>query len=223
MRLGWDVMSFTELNDAGVEMELLHASVVTTEEVALGPLERTAFYFFEGRQSAGFTPRATPALNVPEEFRMTDRGLLIRGIAPENASKWKDEGEWVAPTTFGYWGFESPVPIEGGELYRFEWKVETDGAENAARRAEVPTFRLRVNDTSLQTSYYINIDSRDASSRVPMDGQPETYVGYFEAPPEIDGEKWILSFDYLYSDQSDDDPTIGLILKEVWTHKVLTD
>ena len=211
--LHWDVLNVGGLNDAGVELELLYVSAVATEESLYGSRVPVVQQSFQGGDRLGFTPRTGAPIPPPAEFEADERGLLIRGAEPN--AKTDARNKFLSSQIFGFWGRETNIPVKGGALYRFEWTVETDGVKTASDRTRVPTFRMRVNDSSLQTSYYVNIDSRDTGSRIPMDGQPETYIGYFETPPEIDGGTWILSFDYLYTEQSGADPTIALIFKKV--------
>ncbi len=212
--LHWDMLNTSGMTDAGVELELLHASAVPTEESLYGSPEPVMRLSFRDGEAFGFTPRTGAPIPPPAEFRPDARGLLIRGTTPSGKAEPASGNPWLSSMIFGFWGRETSVPVRGGTLYRFEWTVETDGAATLQSRVHVPTFRLRVNDSSHQTSYYINIDSRDETSRIPRDGRPETYVGYFKTPPEIDGGTWILSFDYLYAAESDDNPSIAIILKE---------
>lgn len=223
IRLNWDVLEASGENEAGSPLDLLFAAVSAVDD----PAEVFPFASFdftgESEDAQLFTSRdAAPFINPPESFRRTTRGLWINGIDPEEAERGSIDGEYMAPTIFGYWGLETDVPVVGGTLYRLSWTVETDGVETAERKSEVPTFRLRVNDSTLQSSAYTNIDSRDNFSDVPMDGEPVTYTTYYQAPAELDGENWIFSFDYIYADQSDDDPTIALILKDLTVEELVT-
>ena len=228
IRLNWDVTNFLpDQNDPGILLELEEASVELGDAALFEiPTYPFAELSFEDGETHGFTPRdAEPFINGPAEFEADERGLLIRGIPQEEMERQLSiDGEYTAPTTFGYWGLESDVQIWGNVPLRITATVEADGvpldeeadvppdAPLPPKREQVPVFRIRVNDYTLQTSHYVNIDSRGRWGNIPTDGDPITYTAYYMPPPEVNNENLIVSFDYLYSEESDHNPEIGLIL-----------
>jgi hypothetical protein len=90
----------------------------------------------------------------------------------------------------------------------------------AGQEENVPTFRLRVNDSSLQFAMLLVINSQGVRD-VPMAGQPVEYVMWLQAPPEVNGNNWLFSFDYLYDSKSNDDPTISLSLRSLTVEEIV--
>jgi hypothetical protein len=92
----------------------------------------------------------------------------------------------------------------------------------AVKAMQVPSFRLRVNDGSLQFAATKVITSFQSTARVPVNGFNEAYTLWIETPPEIDGNRMILSWDYLSANMSahgyhpsQDDPRIWLYLERI--------
>ncbi len=153
----------------------------------------------------GWTFRDTTLLTSPNS-RATTAGLSLSGATGKNADT----------TTFGFWGSpeaEQGVVFEGGRLYHFTFDVATNA--DPSQQTEVPAFRLRMNDSSLNASAYTNIESTGTDPLVPLDGSPRTYHVWFEAPEVLDGETAFLSFDYIYSDTSDNDSGIEVTLQNL--------
>jgi hypothetical protein len=206
-RLDFDVLNFDPADAANASLFLTQ---VTVEALGVPQVQGTVVteYDFVANGASGFTARnASPVLVTPSSYGSAN-GLSIRGLeAPVTRG--------VAPsqTIFGYWGAETDVPIEGGKLHGITFRVRSDAT--AAQRATVPTFRLRVNESSLKLSAYLNIDSRDDATRVPVDGETESYTLWLLVPQELDGQKFIFSFDYLWSPESDDDNTITLTMEGI--------
>ncbi len=140
---------------------------------------------FTSGTSQGFTPRIAEGIDAPR-FQLTDRGLTIGG-ALQTARQ--------VPVVFGYWGREVPNTFEGGKLYRLSWTVRSTVAEG--RELDNPTFRLRMNDGSLQASWYAVTTPIGGDARLPFEGSPETYDTWILAPMAVNGERMVFSFDYL--------------------------
>jgi len=215
-RLDFDVLNFDPTDAAAAT---LYLDGVTVEALS-SPLTAAlvANFDFASSGTLGFTPRdATPLLAKPAEFG-TSGGLTIRGIAPGTTTN--------VGAIFGNYGLDTMVPFTAGKLYRLLWTVTSDATE--ANRGRVPTFRLRVNDSSLMFSALTNIDSRNTAVRVPTAGNDITYTQILQAPAEIDGATWIFSFDYLFVktpvdvsvDPNADDPTVQLTLKSIRVEEV---
>jgi hypothetical protein len=204
-RLDFDVLNFDPLDAANATLSLDRV-VVNSLGVPQIDGELVGSLDFVANGALGFTARdATPLLARPAVFDSSN-GLLIRAFAPTRV-------ELPPSTVFGFWGAETSVPVVSDRLYGITFKVNSDAT--AIQRAHVPTFRMRVNDSSLKYSAYVNIDSRDQATRVPVDGVAETYTLWAVMPAEIDGGTLIFSFDYLLVPDSDDDGNIALILEEI--------
>ncbi len=156
--------------------------------------------------ASGFTfHNVVPTMGEPAVH--TDAaGLNIAGTAPVPA-----RFQVPAGTLFGYWEGQSTSPLAAGSLYGVSFTIASTAT--ADTKVKTPTFRLRVNDSSLKLSAYLNIDARASDSRIPVAGAPEVYTLWFEAPAAIEGSTLLYSFDYLYMGGSDEDPAIQLTLQ----------
>jgi hypothetical protein len=216
-RMTFDVLNADPTDAANVITELRQVEV----EAVLAPDTEDAtllasFNFDTENDSKGWTPRfdQTGNIEAPETFAVPETGLLIRGSnLPEGR-----QAPYYPEVIFGYWGVETTTPtLTGGKFYLLRWYVTSEADQYTM--ASTPVFRLRVNSRDLEFSSVVNIDSVNDTARVPVDGTTEMYEHWFEAPPEVDGEGWIFSFDYLYVNKEAagsidlDDPTIGIILE----------
>jgi len=204
-RLDFDVLNFIPSDTTDATLSLTQVAIDSLTVPAVSGTT-VASYDFSAVGPSGFTERnASPLLDVPVQFT-TVNGLGIRGA---------DQLRGIASngTIFGYWGAETDTTIAGDALYAVQFTVRSSAT--SAQRADVPVFRMRVNETSLKYSAIVSIDSRDGGSRVPVDNVAETYVLWMQAVPEINNEKFILSFDYLCTPESGDDPSITLVLESL--------
>jgi subtilisin-like proprotein convertase family protein len=204
-RLDFDVLNFdpTDASNATLALDAVAIDSIGTPQVSGTPV--ASLDFSAGTQ--GFTARnAVPLLEVPAHYLTNGGGLGIRGADPVR-------GLAPAGTIFGYWGAETSIPVIGGKLYAFTFSVSSDATSE--QRTQVPTFRMRINDSSLKLSAYVNIDSRDNATRVPVNGNPENYVLWVQVPQEVDGQNLIFSFDYLWTPETDDNATITLTLENL--------
>lgn len=201
-RLNFDVLNF---DPSDVEVAVVSLEAVTVEyldQSTLGAASPVARFDFRG-STEGFTPRrADSPLVEPVSFAGSDEGIAIRGA----------DGA-VAGTVFGYFGKLTDLRFERYKLYRLTWTVASDAT--AENRLNVPTFRLRVNDGSLQLGALVQINSFQASARVPVAGNFESYQQWIEAEPAIVGHRMALSFDYLAAAELGDDPTVMLTLQKI--------
>lgn len=216
-RLDFDVLNVDPLDTANTVLSLEN---VVIEHLGVGAAtnqQSVASFNFRETGANGFVAEPEiPVIQKPAVFDSTN-GLLIRGIEPDPV-----RGATVIypPVIFGYWGLTTAVPFEGNKLYRVRWTVNSDAtAENFQA---LPTFRLRVNDSSLKFAALTNIDSVNTGAEVPRGGNAVSYDLWMLAPAEIAGNTWIFSFDYLYVDKStvpgnvdNDDPTLAVILESL--------
>jgi hypothetical protein len=160
----------------------------------------------------GFTPRTVASAFAEPLFSATPSGLRIQGIDPLELRGIAPNPTPLPIVRFGYWGLEATGnTITGGNAYRVDFTVAGGGAsvEN------MPTFRLRVNDSSLAYSAVANINSSNSLSRLPIGDESFVYSLYFDAPNEIDGNFWIFSFDYIYASVTGDSETAYVELQEI--------
>ncbi len=88
-------------------------------------------------------------------------------------------------------------------IYQISFQVSAS-AENALtfRKDLVPTFRLRVNDSSFSSSVYKNIESIDQNSRIPTFNSPVIYDVWYAGSSSLAGETLTASFDYMLTASS---------------------
>lgn len=203
-RLDLDVLNFdpSDAANARISLDNVVVEALALPNEAFG--QTVGSFDFVANGSLGFTQRnAFPILTSPQEFSQTN-GLLIRGTLIPNTAN---------GNIFGYWGAETAINVLGNTFYSLTFRARSTAT--AATKAQVPTFRFRINDSSLKTSAILNIDSRDGISRVPVDGVQEAYTMYFMAPPEIANNSLIISFDYLYAHNTGDDANIAVMLDSI--------
>ncbi len=112
-------------------------------------------------------------------------------------------------------GFEMtfPQPIEADKTYRVTATVSSDA--DVDPNDEVPTFRIRVNDSSFQGSWYLNIDSTQSEKYISFGDIPKEYQLYFQPGPDLAGNNIIFTIDYLWVNGDGRDRTVDLTLREV--------
>lgn len=214
VRLDFDVVHFAQDDAQNSSLFLEQVNLQSLTEAQLGDAGEPERMTFSGGNAHGWTPRTTASvISAPAEFAATAEGLLIRGRATGKAPPGYESPDRDA-VIFGYWGHEMPgTVLRGGRMYRIDWQVASDAPES--RRGHLPAFRLRFNTSSHQLAALKQVESRGDASLVPSAGQPVVYSLFVEVPPQLDGDSAILSFDYLHSPSSDDDPELALILREV--------
>ncbi|CAN5271559.1 hypothetical protein BH09SUM1_BH09SUM1_05200 [soil metagenome] len=212
LRFDFDVLNFDSADLTNVKFSLNNVLVEALDASAINAGTPVVSYNFANNAN-GFTFRnVAPAITAPATFASTATGLQIAGTPL--AGKGTVIGNDDPVTIFGYWGLEATsVHFAANTLYRIDWTIGTDALANQS--ATMPTMRLRVNSSSFAVASMTNIDSHDAATREPAAGAPQTYSTFLLAPPEIAGESFIFSFDYLYTNTANDDPAIPIYLQSL--------
>ncbi len=169
---------------------------------------------FRGGESLGWTAvHAEPDLLKPELFFLSEKGLGIQ--ATESDSE-------ISDVTFGFWksavGGVNSVTAESGRIYRAKFTVSSDATES--EKIQLPTFRGRVNamnttNGQIVTGALVNIESTSFDARIATVESPQVYEIWIQIPPEIDGNRLIFSFDYLYVPGIGNDPQMAIILESL--------
>ncbi len=146
-------------------------------------------------------------LSAPAYFEK-NRGLQIRGLNSEN--------DPVPLAIFGAWTKETDIELVKNKLYRIEFTVGTNAFPSESY--QLPTMRLRLNDSSLKLANLTNLESTSNSSHLPHKGNSIAYTMWTYIPSSLDGNTLNLSFDYLFV-QSDaafqNGPTLNVSLEGV--------
>ncbi len=203
LRLDLDVLSFNPADAAESVLRLDRVTIAGTEYLIDTAREELALDF-TGQQANGFTPRMAEPLAVPV-FESTDGGLSMTSQADADP-------EVIG---FGYWGFESGLALEGGRVYRFEFEVTTDASTDQLSR--IPAFRLRVNDSELQTASVLNVEStaETMGDLPPGAGDSRVYAVFLLVPDDADGRTAVMSFDWIYAPGSGNDLNIAVVLSRI--------
>jgi all-beta uncharacterized protein len=150
---------------------------------------------------------------IDPEFIRSGRGLEIGAGIPTGSSE-------IA--VVGFWTFNSDIDLVEDRLYEVKFTVGARTKNGLPVRKElVPTFRLRLNDSTFKSSAYLNVDSRKEVDRygfeldpvVPTFSQSQEYTVWFKAPAELNGKMMLMAFDLIYT--LGDDPETNLILEQV--------
>lgn len=119
---------------------------------------------------------------------------------------------------FGYWGSPETEPLvrpEEGRLYFAEFTVATDQID----AADVPGFRLRINDSQFRVAQYVRVASTGDASNTPTLGNPKTYTVFL--PPNVAIANAFLTYSFdMVTQAVDNDSTsasISLTGLRVWS------
>lgn len=211
-RLHFDLLNFDGLDAADATLSIGAVEVLAFNAQQLGVGTLVAEYdLVEGNTEAWEVNPVNPVFALPATFARED-GLLIRGLEAEEGS--------VPPVIFGNWGVQSDVELVGGALYRLSWNISSEAT--AANINALPTFRLRVNDSTFRFAALTNIDTREQNPLAPIPGGESTYDVWFIAPGAVEGSLLNLSFDYLFERGPgipEQDPTLSITLRRIDIHR----
>lgn len=203
--LYFDVLGF-DPNDAAnvtlnVDEVVLEGFATDSSPLTGGRLE--TLQFFANNRTNNWTARsAAPLRNVRSSS--DSRGIVL--------------GPATAPgeVGFGFWGSpenNSSVVLEKNRLYRASFSVNADIPANA--KIALPTFRVRMNDSSNQMSAYVDVNAVSPAATVPANGEAVIYDLYFEAPEALDGHTANFAIDYLYIPGLGKDPNRTVVLESL--------
>jgi hypothetical protein len=197
LRLSFDILNVDPTDSATGAVfaeEVIHSTIGDLGIVphpSVSASNAWVFDFGVGSDN-GFDFRSPPNAEDPVPFIDDDDGLNVVASIGQPQSNFVF-GSWTKETNIQ---LTRPTPMTG---YLLIWDVKSK--ININDRQQVPTFRLRVNDSSLARSWYINLDSTGSAPRVPTVGNPKTYYQWIEPPPNITDSTMILSFDFLWVNQ----------------------
>ncbi len=199
-RFSFDVLNFNGID----ENSALRLQDVSQQPVSIMPLNTVTYDFSNGNEN-GFVPQSAPPL-LPATGVATSDGIRLTGvtIGEEVPAEGIIFGSYTRPNVYA---------LEGGK--RYVVGVRVSSTADSADAASVPTFRLRVNETSLQMAWYTNLESVSSLSLTPTTSNSPFIYLCFHVPPELDGTQAILSFDYLWAAGTGNDPSIGIVIEEV--------
>ncbi|MCC6548138.1 BACON domain-containing protein [Candidatus Sumerlaeota bacterium] len=201
----FDMLNFNPADAANGRLSL---ESITFSPVASARLQDPTFVrqYILADSTAGWTVATAPPYAQPV-FTKDTAGLKIGSSFV---------GPGLPPTTVGFWTLNSDVALVANRLYKVSFTVSsrTEGSQ-PFRKDLVPAFRVRVNDSSLKFSAFVNIDSTTEDSRVPTFTEKQVYSVWFQVPSEIAANTLLLAFDYTLTPESGNDPRISLLLEQV--------
>jgi len=210
IQLSFDILNIDPTDSATGAVHAEEINQSTIADSGITPPSQTTpsdifVYDFSVGNDGGFERRSPPGVEKPVLFIDDDDGLNASGsIGPP-------ESNFI----FGSWTKETDIQLSRPTqrtVYLLVWDVKSK--INIDDRERVPTFRLRVNDSTLARSWYINIDSTGQTPRVPTVGNPQTYYQWIEPPATTTNSTMTISFDYLWVDQGND-PNGAVALKKL--------
>ncbi len=160
-------------------------------------------------------PDSTPFFSIPQ-FGLSPKGLRmgpaangVQGQTNTHFAFWSSPDDFSNTTVA-----EEAVKMRTGRLFEatFRMRANPQTPDEASR---LPTFRMRMNDRSLNYSSYVNIESVGPNANLPMDGSPVEYKLYFEGRGEIDQNELIFAFDYLLTEGSGNDVFSQIFLESL--------
>lgn len=202
-RLNFEVLNFDAVNTGDATVYLDSADIRYFSEAELGQAARELEIDLATGEN-GFAQYSAPPIEAPAIFSADEEGLSIAGVTATRR-------EAATPTLFGTWAANFPAQQFSGSLFRLTAVVASNAP--AEQRDRVPAFRIRVNDRSFKYAVYLNIDSNSSSPNIPVEGVPGQYDLWFALPAEVLSNDLVISFDYVYSADSDHDPAIRLTLQ----------
>jgi hypothetical protein len=222
MRLFFDVLNFDPADQAVARVSLNSLAVAPFRISQLAGKTQEGPILIAG--STPFTTLSPRPGNVPAgDFAPATFFIDPRGRAVRNSM--------IDPTTaklsIGIYDTVSNVALAANRVYEVKFQVSARNADaTEVRRSKVPTFRTRVNESSMQLSSYVNIESIDDNSNVPTFLNRVNYGTWIAGTPELASRVLHLAFDYIYTppaagsetlapNSSLNDPSIILILERI--------
>lgn len=162
-------------------------------------------YNFRQSNTHGFTPFTSRDLGEAQ-FQVRGDGLMIRDTSPGDVS-------------FGAWEkvLEEMVLMEG-DVWAINFTITTDAP--AARVGEVGAFRLRINDTTFQSSQDLTVESLGSNALIPAQGQTRNFTMFYTVPKGINGVNPLIAFDWMHVEGTGNDSTIGVVVQELRISRV---
>ena len=210
----FDYINIGSADQGNTRLSLDHFSTEDVTQTAFGSPGTATTFDFSGSNTNGFTFSGIDGGGFASAIgTATANGLSIRGqnliiVLPRATDKGAE------PIRYGSWSRLTDITLEQGRLYRMDWRMSSS-ATNESSKAALPTFRLRANEQSLNMATLINIESISGSNRLPTSSTDQNYVSYFYVPEELDGQKLILSFDYIHIPGSGNSSFATLTLEEI--------
>ena len=201
--LYFDLIAFRSPIEVGSSLTVSEVSVEALSEDVLLDSRLERLTLFSGTNTQGWT-----AGSATEAYAALGNNVgsgLFLGPATDATS-----------INFSFWNSPAASPVvtlQRNRLYRVTYRVTSTAAPNA--KLDIPTFRLRANDTSNSLAALIQIDPMSDSAVVPFAGTSVNYKMYFETPEALIGRGLTLAFDQLFVPGTGANPSSQVKLESV--------
>ncbi len=205
-KYAFDLLNFGGVDQADGEVLMDYLSVNTVTETPVGEIANWDCTL-PGTQSL-FSTFGVPGVDEPL-LSQNSFGMGLFGLVPEIIKERGADPPWI----FGGYTYQLPYNFEEDKIYRLDVTVGTSA--DFLNRSTLPAFRIRMNDSSFQASWYLNIESTGGVTTLPNDVQDFVYRLYIQPRNELSGNAMIFSFDYLWLNGSGNNPSVIMYLKNV--------
>ncbi|MCC5875122.1 MAG: hypothetical protein JJU11_02780 [Candidatus Sumerlaeia bacterium] len=210
----FDVLNFGGMGAANSTVALEDITLSRQSSLALGEgrSELSRILSLPSHRE-GWTTGFVPDVMASPMFSVDSRGLRM---TPDPAINHDEE------VTFGFWIYEPQagsglptVTIEDGRLYRVRFLVSArHSSQLDVNPNRVPTFRLRLNESSLNAATVLSVASNNEAFEMPTFDNKVSYDLYLVGREELAGSTLVPAIDMLKS-PGDDDYEISIILESI--------
>lgn len=113
---------------------------------------------------------------------------------------------------FGFWSGNTGVAVEPNSLYEFRFVLTSNAPASAA--ANIPTTRVRVNDSRFYSAHSTVLEST-TTEHLPTAGNVATHRVWVATDASMGGSTFITSMDWLNAPGTGNDPNIIVYLQEI--------
>ncbi len=210
-KYAFDLLNFGATDQADGGLSLDYLAVNRMQESDIQFIQET-FDCTNTTDQEKFTDFNALGVDSPVRFR-GPQGMSLFGRLQLMPLKHEAKGGTLPPWIFGGYTTTFQDPIVENTTYRLEVTIASSTTE--ATTGALPTFRIRVNDSSFKASWYLNVDSVGENVTLPSQEGDATYRLYFTPRPELAGNDLIFSLDYLWVNGDGNSISKAILLKEV--------
>lgn len=213
LTLYFDVLNFAAMGSADATVALERMSLSRSTLLGEGRQELSRILSLESNRQ-GWDSRFADGFFPPTLFSVDSRGLKLTPDPAVNHDTDISYGFWIYEPAAGS-GLPT-VTIEDGRLYRVSFVVSARHATQLeVNPRRVPTFRLRLNETSLNAAVVQTVVSTGQNNtQLPTFDRKVTYDVFMLGREEIAGSTLIPSIDMLLT-PDDNDMDISIILESI--------
>jgi len=212
LRLYFDVLNFTTLDEPVSRLNL--------ESMAITSLDRTTELLDRRVELAGLVASTADFTEISiRPYPLTEDQVSMPVFLQDTRGASVGAGDVdpvVAKTSVGILSVPTGVAVSSNRLYEVVFQVSARSQTTTTiRKEKVPAFRMRVNESSLQLTSLLNIESIDENSVVPTFQQNVRYSVWLPSNIDLSGRTLSVALDYIFTADSLNDPSIAVVLEKV--------